>query len=170
MVAWKTLLVGFMAGVLAGLAVWGAGLHYAANRGITLYIDSEEIARAVQQQVTGFSQEQFPRYLEEARQEIPGVVEEQVRGQFTYGSLEIAGFSFALPGEFIQGLEDMLKENIQGGINEIIDGIDSKALGEEMGTQAYHMVKNALEEEYRGKSFEVWPLEWFSLLVNLEIK
>ena len=79
-------------------------------------------------------------------------------------------FSFSLPEEFILSLEGMLKDNLETGIYSILDGMDSKELSQELGDSAYYIVKKALEEEYRGKSFTVEPLDWLSVLVTLEVE
>lgn|GEM_PF-585342 len=166
----KSLMAGFAAGMFFVLLICGAVLGVISQKGVVVYINSEEVARAVQYQVTQFTIDNIPVYMDQAKKDIPQIVEEQVEGQFTSGKLEIAGFSFSLPEEFILNLEGMLKDNIQAGIYSIIDGMDNEGLSRELGNNAYIIAKKALEEEYRGKSFTVKPLDWLSILVTLEVE
>lgn len=166
----KSLMTGFAAGMFFVLLICGMVLGTISQRGVVVYINSEEVARAVQQQVTQFTLDNIPVYMDQAKKDIPQIVEEQVKGQFTSGTMEIAGFSFSLPEEFILNLEGMLKDNIKTGIYSIIDGMDNEELSRDLGENAYVIVKKALEEEYRGKSFTVKPLDWFSILVTLEVE
>ncbi|PKM79463.1 MAG: hypothetical protein CVU88_05705 [Firmicutes bacterium HGW-Firmicutes-13] len=166
----KSFILGFTSGLIFILLFSSLGLGIISRKGVVVYINSEEVARSVQKQVTEHTREQIPIYMNSAKKEIPDIVEKQVKGQFTTGKLEIAGFSFSLPQEFITRLEDMLKDNIKLGMYNIIDGIDNEELAENLGAHAYNMVKNALKEEYKGKSFTVKPLKWLSILVTIDIK
>ncbi len=166
----KSFIIGFTSGLIFILLFTTLALGFISQKGVVVSINSEEVASSVQRQVTQYTREQIPVYMNSAKKEIPDIVENQVKGQFTSGKLEIAGFSFSLPEEFIKSLEDMLKDNIEMGMYNIIDGIDNEELAEDLGIHAYSMVRNALEEEYKGKSFTVKPLRWFSILVTIDIE
>ncbi len=166
----KSLITGFAVGAFLVLLLCGAVLGYISQKGVIVYINSEEVARTVQYQVTQHTVDNIPTFMDQAKKDVPQIVEEQIKGQFNSGKLEIAGLSFSLPKEFILSLEGMLKENIENGIYSIIDGMDNEELSRELGDNAYFIVKKALEEEYRGKSFTVKPLEWLSILVTLEVE
>ncbi|RQD75826.1 MAG: hypothetical protein D5R97_05480 [Candidatus Syntrophonatronum acetioxidans] len=166
----KSLLIGFTAGILVVSFLSGIIFNYMTQKGVVVYIDSEEVATSVEGQVAELTRQQIPIYLEEAKIEIPQMVDKQMRGQLNKGKLEIAGFSFSLPEEFILSLEEILKENMKAGIYNIVDDIDSEELAEDLGCHAYEIVKRTLEKEYRGKSFTVEPLGWFSIPVTIEIK
>ncbi|UNC91824.1 hypothetical protein [Candidatus Contubernalis alkaliaceticus] len=166
----KSLITGFLVGAFFVLFLFGAVLGFISQKGVIVYIDSEEVARTVQYQVTQHTADNIPIFMDQAKKDVPQIVEEQIKGQFNSGKLEIAGFSFSLPEDFILSLEGMLKENIETGIYSIIDGMDNEELSQVLGDNAYFIVKKALEEEYRGKSFTVKPMEWLSILVTLEVE
>lgn len=166
----KSFILGMTVGLMVFLLCSSLGLRIISQKGVVVYINSEEVAGSVQKQVTQYTREQLPVYMNSAKKEIPNIVENQIKGQFNSGKLEIAGFSFNLPQEFINSLENMLKDNIEWGMYNIIDGIDNKELAEDLGVHAYNMVKKALEEEYKGKSFTIKPLKWFSIPVTIDIE
>ncbi len=166
----KSLMVGFIAGLVTFLLLSSVILGFISQEGVVVYINSEEVASTVEKQVTAFTNQQIPYYMGEAKEEVPGIVEKQLEGQFTTGKLEIAGVSFELPEEFVSNLEHMLKDNIEAGIYNIIDGIDNEELSRDLGAYSYKIVKKTLEEEYKGKSLTVKPFEWFSILVTIDIE
>ncbi len=166
----RSLMIGFIGGVIIFLFFFTLALSYISQEGVVVYINSEEVASTVQKQVTAFTNQQIPYYMGEAKNEVPGIVEKQLEGQFTTGKLEIAGVSFKLPEEFISNLEHMLKDNIESGIYNIINNIDNEELSRDLGNYSYEIVKKTLEEEYKGKSFTVKPLEWFSIQVTIDIE
>lgn len=165
----ESIFIGFAAGILVVSLLSGLFFNYMTQRGVVVYIDSEEVAASVEGQVAELTRQQIPVYLEEAKIEMPQMVDKQMKGQLNKGKLEIAGFSFSLPKEFITALEEILKENMKTGIYNIIDNIDNEKLAEDLGSHAYKIVKRTLEKEYRGKSITVKPMGWFSIPVTIEV-
>ena len=80
------------------------------TQGVTIQLNSEAMARAVQQQA--FPGQTGALIITEAKAEIPRIVEAEMNHQFS-GRLEIAGFAFSLPEELMLQLRSKMRTHVE---------------------------------------------------------
>ncbi len=128
----------FVAGALLGiiiscLSLVLGGWWWLANKGVTFYLDSSDIARVVKEQVIHYASNNLPLMIDHARSKVPGIIQSELQGQMTAGQIEIAGFVFSVPQELVAQLEEHLQSNVKTIVFTLLDGIDTELLSEEIG-------------------------------------
>lgn len=161
---------GFGCGLLLLLLLVGAVGYFLLDRGFTVFINSEEAARLIREQVVAQAKKDLPRIIENAKLEIPRIVEEEMRDQLTSDRMEIAGFVFRVPEELMNQLKANMQENVENATAEILDGIDTAEVAEQLGVDVYTMVRQTLFAELDGQVFEVMAFERLPVRVRVGVR
>jgi hypothetical protein len=164
----------FVAGLLVGslfvLALVATFAGVAAVRGATVSLDSKQLAVIVRDRIVAQAKTEIPKVIEGAKAEIPAIVEKEMRTRIVSDRMEIAGFVFRMPAEFIEQLNSKMRKNVENAAGEIMDGIDTDQLAEKFGAEAYLLVQEALQDELAGQTFRVMVFNRIPVRVNVEIK
>ncbi|HAA37536.1 MAG TPA: hypothetical protein DCE00_01540 [Firmicutes bacterium] len=170
---WQLEKKSFWYGVSCSLAVLllinAVIFSYAVTQGVTIQLDSEAMARAVQQQVISQAKQELPLIITEAKAEIPRIVEAEMNHQFS-GRLEIAGFAFSLPEELMLQLRSKMRTHVENVTAQILDGINTQILAEQFGDNVYTKMKKTMSGEFNMKSFPVYIFGRIPLQLRLQVE
>jgi hypothetical protein len=148
-----------------------AGAFYLlSSQGVTVYLDSEEVARLVRDQVILQARQDLPQLIAGAKAQIPAIVEEEMREQLNSDRMEIAGFVFRVPDELMAQLKKNMQDNVENATAEILDGIDTDEVALQFGEDVYHMVRETMQGELHGQSFEIMAFDRLPVLVRVNVK
>jgi hypothetical protein len=161
---------GFLSALLLLSAVLAGALFLFTSQGVTVYLDSEEVARLVRNQVIAQARIDLPKLIDGAKAEIPSIVEEEMRDQLTSDRMEIAGFVFTVPDELMSQLKKNMQDNVENATAEILDGIDTDEVAEQFGEDVYRMVRETMQGELHGKSFEIMAFDRLPVLVRVNVR
>jgi hypothetical protein len=133
-----------------------AGSVYTLSvRGLTVYLDGEEIAQIVRERVMLQARQDLPALIAGAKEEIPHIVEEEMADQLSSDRMEIAGLVFRIPDELLDQLRGSMKKNVENATGQILDGIDTDVVAEKFGDDVYRMVLETISGELADQSFQV---------------
>lgn len=144
-------------------------LNYVTTQGVTVHLDSEELARTIELEVVSQAKQDLPKIIAEAKADIPRIVEAEMQNQFSE-RMEIAGFVFSMPKELMQQLSEKMRANVENATSQILDGINTQILAEQFGDNVYTMVKQTMNGELSDKSFPVYLFDKIPVLVRVQVK
>ncbi len=147
----------------------GAFAGVAAVKGATVSLDSKELASIVRNRIVAQAKAEIPKVIEGAKAEIPAIVEKEMRTRIISDRMEIAGFVFRMPPEFIEQLNSKMRKNVENA-GQIMDGIDTDQLAEKFGAEAYLLLQEALQEELAGQTLSVMVFNRIPVRVKVEIQ
>ncbi len=147
--------MGFIFASLLFFSVLSLSAGYLATQGVTVYLDSDEVARMVREQIIVQAELDLPKLIANAKAEIPEIVEKEMEGQLTSDRMEIAGFVFRVPDELMEQLKSNIQLNVESAAGQILDGIDTQVVAEQFGDDVYLMVKETMHDELDGRSFQI---------------
>ena len=147
--------IGFICAGLLFFSALTLSAGYLATQGVTVYLDSDEVARVVREQIIVQAELDLPRLIAGAKAEIPEIVEKEMQGQLTSDKMEIAGFVFRRPDELMEQLKSNIQLNVENAAGQILDGIDTQIMAEQFDDDVYHMVKETMHDELDGRSFQI---------------
>lgn len=163
----------FMAGIVCTSLIFiltlAAAATYLSVEGVTLYLDSNQIAALVRDRVVEQAKTDLPNLIAEAKSEIPEIVAKEMKDQLSSDRMEIAGFVFRMPEELMTELRRRLQTNVENATAEILDGMNTSMLAEQFGNNAYDMVRDTIQGEFGGQSFNVMIFERIPLRVKIAI-
>jgi len=162
-------LAGFASALFLFLLLFGGVVLLLTYHGVTVTLNSGEIARMVRERVVIQAREDLPRLIDTAKTKIPSIVEAQMREQLISDRMEIAGFVFRVPEELLGQLRQSIRESAEQAATKILEGVDTSALAENMGDNVYLTVQETLSQELHGKIFEVLAYGRLPLRVRLQI-
>jgi hypothetical protein len=145
-----------------------AAVAMLASRGVSIQLDSEELALHIREQVEIQAKASLPKMIAGAKAEIPRIVREEMQDQLS-DRMEIAGFVFTMPAELMNQLESNLQKNVENATGRILDGIDTKTLALQFGQDAYRMVRQTLQEELHGQTFMVFLFDRIPVPVHVTV-
>lgn len=164
----------FCAGVafalLMLLITTGAALAYVSSQGITVVLDSEQMAELVRESIAKQAKEDLPKIIAGAKSEIPGIVDKEMRDQLLSDRMEIAGFVFRMPEELTEQLRKNMQKNVENATGQILDAIDTTMLAEEFGRNAYNMVRYSMQNEFDEQTFHVRLFNRIPLPVRISMQ
>jgi F0F1-type ATP synthase membrane subunit b/b' len=164
----------FCAGVafafLLLLITAGAALAYVSSQGVTVVLDSEQMAELVSESIAEQAKEDLPKIIAGAKSEIPGIVDKEMRDQLSSDRMEIAGFVFRMPEELTEQLRKNMQKNVEKATGQILDGIDTTMLADEFGRNAYSMVRDSMQNEFDGQTFRVMLFNRIPLAVRISMQ
>jgi len=161
---------GFFCAVLMLCATLAGAFYLLSSQGVTVYLDSEEVARLVRDQVILQARQDLPQLIAGAKAQIPAIVEEEMREQLNSDRMEIAGFVFRVPDELMAQLKKNMQDNVENATAEILDGIDTDEVALQFGEDVYHMVRETMQGELHGQSFEIMAFDRLPVLVRVNVK
>lgn len=161
-------LAGFASALLLFFLLLGGAVYLLTSQGITITLDSGKIAQLVRVQVVSEAQRSLPRLIDDAKAEIPGIVEAQMREQIVSDRMEIAGFVFRVPEELLGQLRQSIQSNVEKAATEILSGIDTVLVAEDIGENVYLLVRQTLVRELHGDLYQV--LAYGRIPLNIRIK
>ena len=164
----KSFFYGFTGGVFFLLLLFSAALFFVSSEGLTVKLDSEQMALMIQQQVAEQAKKELPQVVDEAKEEIPRIVQEEMQNQIS-DRMEIAGFVFRMPEELMNQLELNMQKNVENATALILDGINTEKIAENFGANVYDLVKKTLQQEIHGQSFRVLVFDRVPVTVNVYI-
>src|SRR5690554_5783888 len=100
----KSFWFGFAGGILTLLLLAVVGVGTVWSRGVTVQLDSEEMALLIQKEVVAQAKQQLPKVVDGAKAEVPRIVQEEMQDQIS-DRMEIAGYVFRMPEELMEQLE-----------------------------------------------------------------
>lgn len=148
----------------------GAFAGVAAVKGATVSLDSKELASIVRNRIVAQAKAEIPKVIEGAKAEIPAIVEKEMRTRIISDRMEIAGFVFRMPPEFIEQLNSKMRKNVENAAGQIMAGIDTDQLAEKFGAEAYLLLQEALQEELAGQTLSVMVFNRIPVRVKVEIQ
>ncbi len=148
----------------------GAFAGVAAVKGATVSLDSKELASIVRNRIVAQAKAEIPKVIEGAKAEIPAIVEKEMRTRIISDRMEIAGFVFRMPPEFIEQLNSKMRKNVENAAGQIMAGIDTDQLAEKFGAEAYLLLQEALQEELAGQTLSVMVFNRIPVRVKGEIQ
>lgn len=141
----RLFVVGALCGIIIScLSLTLGGWWWLVNRGVTVYLDSNDIAAVVENQIIHYATRDLPLMIDSARAKVPGIIKSELQGQVTAGKIEIAGFVFSVPPELVIQLEEHLQNNVKLIVLSLLDGIDTELLSQEIGGNAANIVKEEM--------------------------
>lgn len=164
----KSFWLGCGAGILSILLLFAGLFGIFWSQGVTVPLESETLAKLLQEQFVALAKEQLPAVVEAAKAEVPSIVEKNVRNQFP-ARMEIAGFVFRMPEELMRQLEKNLQANVQKTTETILDGIDTSKLADDFGFSVYEMVKKTMKTQLDGQHFHVLLFDRLPLKIKLKV-
>jgi len=165
----KSFFLGFSSGILSLLLVCLILLCILWPQGVTVPLDSETLAKLLQEQFVALAKEELPTVVEQAKAEVPQIVQKKMRNQLP-ARMEIAGFVFRMPDELLRQLERNLQTNVQKTTESILDGIDTSKLAEDFGDSIYEMVKKTMKTELDGQNFQVFLFNRLPLKIKFKVR
>jgi len=162
-------LAGFASALFLFSLLTVAAAFLLASSGVAVTLDSAKIANLVREQVVSEANKNLPQLIENARVEIPGIVEAQMRKQIISDRMEIAGFVFRVPDELLGQLRQSMQANVEKAAGEILSGIDTAQVAQQLGDDVYHLVRQSLAQEVHGSIFEVLVFGRFPLQIRLQV-
>ncbi len=141
----------FVVGTLFGIIIsflflMLGGWWWLANRGVTVYLDSNDIASVVEKQVIHYASRDLPLMIDYAKAKVPGIIKSELRGQVITDKIEIAGFVFSVPPELVLQVEKHLQNNVKIIVFSLLEGIDTELLSQEIGVNAAQIVKEEIRD------------------------
>ncbi len=167
--SFSSYLAGFASALFLFVLILGGAAFLLASHGITITVDSGKIAQMVREQVVSEAKKALPQLIDGARQEIPGIVEAQMREQIVSDRMEIAGFVFRVPEELLGQLRQSMQKNVEMAATEILTGIDTSLVAEELGEDVYLLVRQTLTKELHGSIFRVLAYGRIPLQIRLQV-
>ena len=164
----KSFLLGNACAFLAFILLCVLTIAAATARGLTVELDSEEMALMIQEQVVVQAKRELPKMITGAKSEIPRIVEEEMKDQLS-DRMEIAGFVFTMPDELMQQLKRNMQKNVENATGLILDGIDTQILAQDFGDDVYNLVKQTMQEELHGQTFRVFLFERIPVMVRVHV-
>ncbi|MFW0861143.1 MAG: hypothetical protein AAGT88_03440 [Dethiobacter sp.] len=128
------------------------------------------MASIVRNRIVAQAKAEIPKVIEGAKAEIPAIVEKEMRTRIISDRMEIAGFVFRMPPEFIEQLNSKIRKNVENAAGQIMAGIDTDQLAEKFGAEAYLLLQEALQEELAGQTLSVMVFNRIPVRVKVEIQ
>ena len=166
----KSFVWGFASAALIFLIMLSGVTAFASSRGVTVQLDSEDMATLVRDSIVAQARAEMPNIITNAKAEIPIIVEQEMESQFKSDRMEIAGFVFQMPEELTAQLKKNMRQNVESATGKILDGIETEKLAEKFGENAYAMVLSTMESEISGQSFQVLLFDIIPLKVRIQVK
>ena len=158
----------FCFGVLAGsllIVCIALMIIIKSSGGINIYISREKVAEAISGQVVQQVQKEFPGFIKEIKMQAPSLVEKYMHDFITIGNLEIGGYTVHLPQQYIEELENNLRNDVTLYVLELLDELEK----EQFITELSHGITNdALEtllEDLNGQVIMIPFLKRYSIPV-----
>jgi len=146
------------------LLFWGL-----AKYGLTIYLDSEELAKNIQEQIILFAEHEMPQIIEDVKAEIPRVVRSEMQAQLS-DRMEIAGFVFTMPVELKEQLAKNMQANVEKTIGKILDCLSEHILANGFGNNVYELIRETFTGQLQGHTVQVYILGKIPLKVRLQLK
>lgn len=165
-----SLLAGAFISLILSVALWVAAFSWLSSHTPDVYLDSEELAEIIGNRVINQIHREMPKIIEEAKAEIPAIVEREMETQLTSDRMEIAGFVFTVPDELMAQLKQNMQTNVENATARILDGIDSGLVAERFGADVCQLVRETIQREMDGKTFTFLLLGRMPLTVRVHIR
>ena len=151
------------------IVIGSLALRALSEYGLTVYLNSEEIAKSIQEQVMLYAEQEIPQMIEDAKAEIPRIIESEVQAQLS-DRMEIAGFVFTMPAELVEQLTKNMQSNVAKTTGKILDGLNTHILTNQLGNNVYEMVKQAITGELQSQTLQVYFFDRIPVKVRLRVK
>jgi hypothetical protein len=158
---------GFLSAVIVILFLMSGATGMAATRGVTVSLNSGDMAQIIRDRIIIQAKGDLPHVIEQAKAEIPSIVEKEMEDQFASDRMEIAGFVFTMPDELVEQLKTNMQQNVERATAKIMDGINTDALADQLGEDAYLLVQETMQNELNGQSFNVMVLNRIPVRVHV---
>lgn len=146
------------------------GIYMLLEKGITICIDTSEVAMTVQKEVEKNLRTELPDIVEETKKDIPIIVKKELKGKLGDTKIEVGKIKLTLPKSFSEHLESELQSFTIRTLNNMIDHMDTGQLAQEISRQSYRMVKETLRRELNGKTFIIAPSKWIRMPITVITK
>jgi len=161
---------GFAAGLAVAAVLLAAGLSVLLARGLVVEIDAKTIAGMVQTRIEEQARLDLAKAIAEVRQNVPQLVESQMKSGVIAASIQIAGVTIPIPDSATGELETHLKQTVESSLIAILQRIDVNALAAKMGGDSGGWVYRSLERDFSGKVFAVQPWRGVTLPVTVVVR
>ena len=161
---------GTLFGITLSVLFLSLGSWWVLRNGVVVHLDSQDIADTVGVQVTNYARRDLPKMIDAAKAEIPSIVKKEMEGQLSERRLEIAGFAFTLPDEFMLQLETYFQENVENSVYKLLDGLDTKQLSDDIGQTASLLVAEQMHQQLHNETFMIPVLGPFELPVTVVVR
>lgn len=162
---WRGVIVGVFSVILLATA---AGYYLLSGRGVSIFIDQEQLSAAVRAKVRARAAEELPIMLARVADDATGRLLAQ--GDAPVLSLELAGRRLALPVETTALLWNEFRGMAKESVETTLKDFDLSPYANELAEESYQMVQKALAEEVYGKTFRFQANRWLSLPVTVQGK
>ncbi len=166
----QTFIWGTLCGVTLSVLLLSLGGWWVIRNGVTVYLDSNDIAATVGAQVTSYARNDLPKMIDAAKAEIPSIVKNEMDGQLSERKMEIAGFAFSMPDELVLQLESYFQSNVEKSVYRLLDGLDTSQLSKDIGKTASLLVAEQMREQLHGETFSIPIMGPFELPVTVFIR
>lgn len=162
---------GFWQGVLAGVfgvvfLVTLIGYQFLHGRGISVFVDQEQVAAMVRERVGTKVAQELPAILarvsgEAAAELLP---EETVPNL----ALELGGKKIALPQETVSALWREITRTAKAALAGTLERMDYQPYAEDLADEVFAMVSEIMSREFYGRTFHWRANGWLSVPVTVE--
>ncbi len=166
----KSFLLGLAAAVFLFTALLAVAIYLAESHGVTVAVPAEEIGALVRAQVEREAATQLPGVVAQARSQVSGLVEEEMKGQLQGISIRIGEVVIPLPEEATRELNRRLQAMVQDTIYSVLDSLDTRSIGQTLGSKAEARVRDSLEETLGNRRFFYRPWPWLAVPVTIDVK
>ncbi|MCL5046943.1 MAG: hypothetical protein M1598_09235 [Actinobacteria bacterium] len=166
----KWFLLGIVSGILIFLALGTALAVLATRYGIRVELSADEVADLVKAQVSRQSREDIPKIVQRIKDDVPRMVSEEMKGKLSSASIKISDVVITLPPESTRELQQSVEQTVRTAVINILDGMNTDEVAEQMGENAHRMVRDSLNRELGRKKFVYSPFRWLSVPVTVAIK
>lgn len=165
----KSFILGLATGFCAALLLVVLGGYIMIDQGVTVEFNAEELARTVSQQVEAQAKLQLPRFIDQAKSELPKTMAEQATEEFARTNIQFFNVSIKLPPEALEAIEKQLEINFKSSLDYTLTGANLDGIAQEVGKNSYKLTKDSLEKQFNGKTFLVRTYGWVNIPVTVEI-
>jgi len=154
-------------GVFGVLFVVAAAGYYTLNvRGLSIFIDQEQLAAAVRDKVRARAGQELPAIL--AKLADDATAQLLAESEAPSLTVEIGGRRLALPAEATAFLWNEFRGVAKESVGTTLKEFDLSPYANELAEEAYGMVQETLAREIYGKTFRFRANRWISLPVTVQ--
>jgi hypothetical protein len=142
---------------------------YLLKNGITITIDSEEIATTVQKEVEKQAVATIPQMISQIKKTVPQAVSSEMQNKIGSASINISTFTIVLPDATVKEFEKYLQMIVTNALDRLLSSVSTLKLSNEIGKEAYHICKETLKNKFDGKVFKIKVFSFIELPINLKV-
>ncbi len=127
-----------------------------SNDGINVYVNRQRLIEVISEQIDLQVQKEFPGFIQDIKKEIPLLVETYTHDFISIGNLEIGGYAINLPAQFIEEMENDLRDDINNYILEVMDQLEKEEFVQELSKGITDEVLKTLFADLNGQVIRIF--------------